>query len=424
MGLSCVMPSVAVPQKSERWHGRLNPIVAAVLVILVSYSGPYLIVQEAARNAGLSDELTGSWIFTLAFGSGLAGLTLSLWLRQPIIVAFSTAGSVLLSSSLKDYEFSDAIGAYLFVGLGCLAIGLSSTFSRLMARIPGPIVSAMLVGVLFRFGMGYFSALPGSPAGWQRTALVASMGIVYFVSRSRGSRLAVLWTCAAGIAATFVLGLQQSESVALSLVDPQFTRPTFDFGAMIGLGLPLLAIALSAQYAPGYGVLKEAGYEPPMNAILSVTGAIGAGLAAFGCPGINLAAITAGFATGPDAHPDSERRYIAGIYTGLLSMGVGLLGLSALSLFALMPGEFVAAVTGLGLFGTIAVSGAGAFADPAERDAAVATMLCAAAGFTLFGVAAPFWALVIGLAISGLGRRQTGAAIRTPATRGTGPRAD
>lgn len=397
--------SVAPNPTNDQWQGRLNPIVAAILVVLVSYSGPYLIVQEAARNAGLSDELTGSWVFTLAVGSGLAGLILSLWLRQPIIVAFSTAGSVLLSSSLQDYEFSDAIGAYLFVGLGCLAIGLSSSFSRLMARVPGPIVSAMLVGVLFRFGMGYFAALPGMPAGGKRTALVAGMGVVYFVTRTRGSRLAVLWTCAAGVVATFALGLQQSETVALSLVEPQFTRPTFDLGALVGLGLPLLAIALSAQYAPGYGVLRAAGYEPPMNAILTVTGGIGAALAVFGCPGINLAAITAGFATGPDAHPDPKRRYIAGIYTGLLSIGVGLLGLSALSLFTLMPGEFVAAVTGLGLFGTIAVSGAGAFSEPAERDAAVATMLCAAAGFTLFGVAAPFWALVIGLAISGLGRR-------------------
>lgn len=399
------MASLARAQRNEQWQARLNPVVAAILVVLVSYSGPFLIVQEAARNAGLSDELTGSWIFTLASGSGVAGVILSVWLRQPIVVAFSVAGSVLLSSSLKDYEFSDAVGAYLFVGLGCLVIGLSSSFSRLMARIPGPIVSAMLVGVLFRFGMGYFAALPGTPVGWQRTALVASMGVVYFVTRSRGSRLAVLWACATGVIATFVLGLQQSETVALSLVDPQFTRPTLDVGAIVGLGFPLLAIALSAQYAPGYGVLRGAGYEPPMNPILSVTGAIGASLAVFGCPGINLAAVTAGFATGPDAHPDPDRRYIAGIYTGILSFCVGLLGLSALSLFALMPAEFVAAVTGLGLFGTIAVSGAGAFSDPAERDAAVATMLCAAAGFTLFGVAAPFWALVVGLAISSLGRR-------------------
>lgn len=400
------MPTAALAQRNEQWQGRINPAVAAVLVILVSYSGPYLIVQEAARNAGLSDELTGSWVFTLAFGSGLAGLTLSIWLRQPIIVAFSTAGAVLLSSSLQDYEFSDAVGAYLFVGIGCLVIGLSSSFSRLMDRVPGPIVSAMLVGVLFRFGMGYFSALPGSPAEWQRTTLVLAMGVVYFVTRSQGSRLSVLWMCATGVIATFVLGLQQGEAVALSLVEPQFTTPTFDFGAIIGLGLPLLAIALSAQYAPGYGVLREAGYEPSMNKILSVTGGIGAALAAFGCPGINLAAITAGFAAGPDAHPDPKRRYVAGIYTGLLSMAVGLLGVSALSLFALMPGEFVAAVTGLGLFGTIAASGAGAFSDAKERDAAVATMLCAAAGFTLFGVASPFWALVIGLAVSALGRRR------------------
>jgi benzoate membrane transport protein len=73
--------------------------------------------------------------------------------------------------------------------------------------------------------------------------------------------------------------------------------------------------------------------------------------------------------------------------------------------FALMPHEFVAAVTGLGLFATIVGAAANALSDPELRDAAGATLLCAASGFTLFHVGAPFWALIVGVAVSALGSR-------------------
>ncbi len=387
------------------WHHRVGPLVAGLLVVLVSYSGPMFIVQEAARNAGLSDRQLGSWIFTVAAGAGVAGFVLSLLLRQPVIVAFSTAGAVLLTTSLAEHRWSDAVGAYLLVGLACVAIGLSSTFSRLMARIPSSIVSAMLGGVLLHFGTGYFAALPGSPARARVTALVVAMGVTYFVARALGSKLSIVWTALAGVVATLALGLTTSADSQLALVRPQATAPTFSLGAIAVLALPLLALALSSQYAPGYGVLRAAGYEPRMNPILVVTGGLGALLAPLGCPGLNLAAITAGLACGPDAHPDPRRRYQAGLWAGVAYVAVGLLGASALSLFASMPHEFVAAVTGLGLFGTIVGAVANAFAEPTQRDAAAATLLCAAAGFNLFNIGAPFWALVVGLGVSSLGER-------------------
>jgi benzoate membrane transport protein len=402
---SAIAASGSPLSSRSAWVGRINPMIAGALVILVGYTGPVLIILEAARNAGLSERLTSSWVFTVSSGAGICGLILSRWLRQPIVVAFSSAGVVLLTTALTEYSFSEAIGAYLFVSLACVAIGLSSTFSKLMAKVPGSIVSAMLAGVLFRFGIGYYGALPGNPQRAKITALVAAMGIAYFVARTFGSKLAVVWTCGVGIAGSLIMQLTTDQSVQFHLVRPQATMPTFHLGALIGLGLPMLAITLSSQYAPGYGVLKAAGYEPRMNPILVVTGGVGAALAVFGCPGLNLAAITAGLATGPDAHPDPQRRYIAGIWAGVCYLLVGLLGVSALSIFALMPKEFVPALTGLALFGTIAGAVTSALSHPNERDAAIAALLCAAAGFTLFHVGAPFWALVVGVAISALGRR-------------------
>jgi benzoate membrane transport protein len=383
-------------------------MIAGLLVIIVGYSGPVLIILQAVDNAGLSRQVADSWIFTVSSGAGIAGLILSWWLRQPIIVAFNTAGAVLLTTSLQDYDYSEAIAAYVVVGVACVVIGFTGTFTRLMRLVPGPIVSAMLAGVLFRFGTGYFAALPGSPESGKVTAMVAAMGIVYFAARARASRLAVVWTSLVGGIAAVALGITTSQGLDLSLVTPLATAPTLHGGAMVGLGLPLLALALSSQYATGYAMLRGHGYDPNMDRVLVVTGGIGAALAPFGCPGLNLAAVTAGLATGPEAHHDASRRYQAGLWAGGFNLAIGLLGVSALSVFAVMPGEFVAAVTGLALFGAIVNAASAALADVQHRDAAGATLLCAAGGFSLFQIGAPFWALVVGLAVSALSRSKKG----------------
>jgi benzoate membrane transport protein len=396
-----IAPGAAITMRIRQ---TVPAIVAGFLVVLVSYSGPFLFVQLAAKNAHLTGAQTDGWIFACSVGSGLAGIGLSLWSRQPIVVAFNSAGAVLLVTSLQEHTFSDAIGAYIVVGLVSLAIGLTRSFSRLMARLPGGVVAAMLAGVLFRFGTGYFEALPGKPQNLRITAMVVIMGVAYFVSRVRGSRLAIVWTSFAGAVAAVALGLTTSQTPRLHLASLQLTVPTFHLSAMTGLALPLFALVISSQYAPGYAVLKGSGYEPNMDRVLSVTGAVSALFAPLGGPGVNLSAITAGIATGPDAHADQQRRYLAGIAAGCFYVVAGLFGASLLSIFTVMPKEFVAAVTGLALFGTIAGSAATALAEPAHRDAAAVALMCAASGFSLFHIGAPFWALVLGLAVDALSR--------------------
>lgn len=383
----------------------LPAVVAGFLVVLVSFSGPFLVVQLAAKNAGLTVAQTNGWIFAVAFGSGLAAIGLSTWLRQPIICAFSSGGAVLLVTSLQDYRFSDAVGAYLLVAVALVVVGFTKSFSRLMAKLPKGIVSAMLAGVLFNFGTGYFAALPGKPPNWRITVLVLLMGAAFFVARIRGSRLAIVWTALTGVAATFALGISTSTSPNLHVVKLSLVTPTFHLGAITGLGLPLFALALSSQYAPGYAVLRESGYTPNMDRILVATGGLSFLFAPFGGPGVHLAAITAGIATGDDAHPDRDKRYIAGVSAGVFYLIAAVFGSSLLSIFSVLPKEFVAAITGLALFGAISGSLASALADASGRDGVVVALLCAASGFSLFHVGAPFWALVLGLAVDALEKR-------------------
>ncbi|MFN8539318.1 MAG: benzoate/H(+) symporter BenE family transporter [Thermomicrobiales bacterium] len=78
---------------------------------------PLVLVFQAATNAGLSQGQLASWIWAIITGSGATCIILSIYYRQPIIGAWSTAGSALLVVSLGHYTFAQAVGAYLIAGL-------------------------------------------------------------------------------------------------------------------------------------------------------------------------------------------------------------------------------------------------------------------------------------------------------------------
>jgi benzoate membrane transport protein len=119
-------------------------------------------------------------------------------------------------------------------------------------------------------------------------------------------------------------------------------------------------------------------------------------LAPFGGFAINLAAITAAICTGPEAHADSSKRYLAGLSTGVFYLLLGIFGSAIAALFTAFPGEFVVALAGLALLSTIAHSLYTAVSDDATREAAVITFVVTASGISLFGIGAAFWGLVAG----------------------------
>ncbi|MCY1411846.1 Inner membrane protein YdcO [compost metagenome] len=69
-----------------------------------------------------------------------------------------------------------------------------------------------------------------------------------------------------------------------------------------------------------------------------------------------------------------------------------------MSLFTAFPKELIAALAGLALFGAIAGALANAMAVPNDREAALVTFLTTASGMSLFGLSAPFWGLIFGMA--------------------------
>jgi len=185
-----------------------------------------------------------------------------------------------------------------------------------------------------------------------------------------------------------------------------WTTPRFDPATLLGVGLPLFLVTMASQNVPGMAVLATYGYRPRLGPILGATGIGTLAAAPFGGHAVNLAAISAALAAGPDADPDPEQRWIASVTAGV---GLALLGLGAglaTALVLLSPPVLVSAVAGLALLGALAAALASAVAEPAMREAAAVTLVVTAAGVTFLGIGAAFWGLLAGRAMALLHRRR------------------
>jgi len=366
-------------------------VAAGFAAVLIGYSSSAVIVFQAARAAGASPEQIGSWMMALGIGMGLTTLGLSWRYKMPIITAWSTPGAALLATSLQGISLPEAIGAFIFSAILITLSGLSGWFERIMDRIPLPIAGAMLAGVLFQFGVDAFIALES------RFGLVLAMFAVYLAAKKLIPRYTILIVLAVGFLLCLFQGLLDFSGFTMALNPPQYVRPEFSWSALIGVGVPLFVVTMVSQNIPGIAVLRNAGYAAPISPIISWTGITTLLLAPFGGFAINLAAITAAICTGPEAHADGSKRYVAGLATGVFYLLLGIGGSAIAAMFSAFPTEFIFALAGLALLSTIANSLYTAVADSSTREAAVITFVVTASGLSLFGIGAAFWGLVAGV---------------------------
>jgi benzoate membrane transport protein len=374
----------------------LSAAFAGLLVIIIGSASSLAIVFQAASSGGLSEAQISSWVLAITVGTGIASIIMSLWFRQPVIAAWSTPGVVLLIDGLREYPFNEAIAAYIVAALAITLIGFSGLFAWIMARIPQPVVMGMLAGILIRFGLGLFDALPESPL------LILAMLATYFILRRVNFRAPTAVALLVGLIIAALGGSIDTTGISPALAQPLWTAPVFTLPAMLGLALPLTVLALTSQNAPGQAVLKAAGYDMPINGALIVTGILSLMTAPFGNHGLTLAAITATLVTGQEAHPDRDLRYGAGVATGVGYLLIGVFGATIVSLFAALPRALIAATAGLGLLGAIGSSLSASMSDVQYREAGLIALLCTAANFSLLGIGAPFWGLVFGLLAYGM----------------------
>lgn len=378
-------------QRSFLGDFSLSALTAGLVAVAVSFGGPAAIIFQAARVAGLSPEQLSSWIWAICIGSGVSGVWLSLRYREPVITAWSTPGVALLAAGWAAYPYPEAVGAFVVSGALITLCGVTGLFQALMDRIPRPVVSAMLAGILFRFGVDVFGYLKEAPA------LAGTMIAAYLAAKRLTPRYAIVCTLASGFAVAWLRGALDFTAVDASLAVPVFTAPSFGLGAVVGLGLPLFLVTMTGQNATGLGVMRASGFHAPATPLVTLTGALSTLLAPFGCHGVNLAAITAAICTGPESHTDPARRYVAGVVCGVCYLAVGVFGAALVGVFTALPGALIAVVSGLALFGAIISGLTQAMDDADRREAALVTLLVTVSGVSFWGIGSAFWGLAGGI---------------------------
>jgi len=384
------MPSCASPSPL-RARDFLHPIVAGLISVIVNYGGTFILVLQAAKVAGLSPELTASWVWSVSIGVGITGIYLSWMSREPIITAWSTPAAAFLVTALATVPYAEAVGAYLISALGFVLLGLSGGFEKVIRRVPAGVAAGLLAGILLQFGMGAFGGLSVDPS------LAGLLIVAYVLFKRFTARYAVVGILLLGLAFLLLQGRVDLSGLTLQLAAPVWTTPVFSLNALLSVALPLFLITLTGQYMPGMLVLRNDGFRTSANPIVTITGLGSLLMAPLGSHAFNIAAITAAICTGKEAHELPSRRWIAGVAAGVFYILVGVFGVTLAAAFMAFPATFITTLAGLALLGTIGASLAGALAEPRTREAALITFLAAAANIQLLGIGGAFWGLVIGL---------------------------
>lgn len=379
--------------RSDLKHYSLTHLVAGFITVLVGFTSSVALVFQAASLSGADVAGVSSWIFSLSLGMGILCIYFSIRYKVPVLVAWSTPGAAILISGIHGYSISEMMGVFVFSSVLILIAGLTGWFEKLMNKVPMAIASAMLAGVLVRFGADVFVSM--------KTEFWLSFGmfVVYLLTKRFYPRWTMVVVLISGIALAMSFGLLHFETFQFALADPTWTTPTFTWSSIVSLGIPLFVVTMASQNIPGVAILRAFDYHPPTSKLITGMGALNLLLAPFGAFALNLAAITAAICMGKEVDENPKRRYLAAVTAGVFYLVIALLGGTVAALFAAFPKELVMTVAGLALFATIASGLANAMKEESSREAALMTFLIAASGLSFLGIGSAFWALLIGVGV-------------------------
>jgi benzoate membrane transport protein len=368
----------------------LSAITAGFLVVLISYAGPMLIFFQAASLAQVSNEVLASWVWGVSIGGGLSGLYLSWKYKMPIITAWSAPGAALLVTLFPHMSVNEAISSYLTAAAIIFLIGVSGTFDKLIKHIPKGIAAGMMAGILFQFGINIFKSISTMPA------LALAMIGIYLVFKRLLPKFVILFVLIFGILLAYFIGDVNPNNFQLSIAHPVFIAPVWSWESTFSFAIPLVLVSLTGQFLPGMAILKLANYHIPAKPIITFTSFMSVITGIFGGITTTTAAITATLCTGKEANEDPNKRYVAGIFSGIFFLIGGSLAGSIVLIFTSLPKELIAVLAGLALLGAIVSSLMSTLEEPDHREASAITFLATASGMSFLGLGSAFWGIVIG----------------------------
>ncbi|MET4783103.1 benzoate/H(+) symporter BenE family transporter [Glaciihabitans sp. UYNi722] len=386
----------------------VQPIVAGIVAAITGFSSSFAIVLAGLAAVGASQSQSASGLLVICVAQGLIAIVLSIAYRVPLKFAWSTPGAALLVATAGvTGRFGEAVAAFIVAAALIVLVGLVPALERLIARIPRPISSAMLAGILLPLCLAPVQAAVGADTWFLAVPVIVVWLVLY--------RLAPRWAVPAAILLTAVLLAVTAGSGWLrgAHLAPQldFVAPEFNPLVVVSLAIPLFIVTMAGQNIPGAAILNNFGYRPPVRAALVGSGALSGIGALLGGITINLAALTQALTAGPEASPDRNRRWIAPVSAGTTYIVLGLLAGVATAFVAASPPILIEAVAGLALLSALIGAVTGAIEEPAHRLAAIVTFLVTASGIVVVGIGSAFWGLLIGAVVMlwlGWTRRRSG----------------
>ena len=401
--LPATMPDLPIPTwRDFRADFSLSAVIAGLVAVIVSYSSSIGLFVSAFSASHYSVAQSVSAMTGLYLGMAVIGAALSWRYRAPVIIGWITPGLAVIAQDGGRFTVPETVGALLASGVILTLIGYSGLYERLTRRIPGPIASALLAGVLLPF------ALRGAAAAAVAPLIALPMVLSYAVLRATSPRYAVLGVLLVGVLAAGLSGglhaLPAGTQVWGSL---SAVRPAFSPLAWLSLTLPITVLGLASQNLPGIAILRLSGYErTPTSPLVGGTGLLSLPLAIFGSIGLGLAAITAAICTGPEAHPDVRRRWVAGVMCAFFYAVLGVVAGAVIGSAGALPLPMIQALAGLALLGTIQNAVVVGFAEERWRESAALTLVVTASGLSLWGLSSPLWGLIVGGLSAALMRRR------------------
>jgi benzoate membrane transport protein len=368
----------------------------ALIGFIFAATGPVAVILAVGTRGGLSPQELASWVFGVFFVNGLVSLFMSWRYTTPLAFGWTIPGTVLVGPALQHLTFPEVIGAFYVTSALVLVLGLSGWVKRLMAALPMPIVMGMVAGVFLRFGLDIVRALQSD------VAIAAPMVAVFLLLSARadwGKRLPpVIGALLVGALAVAVSGRLDASAVGqLSLAQPVIQAPVWSFAAMLELVVPLAITVLVVHNGQGVAVLKNAGHEPPVNAIAVACGVGAAVSAVFGAVSTCLTGPTNGLLT---SSGDKHRHYIGALLFGVLALLFGLMAPTFTGLMLAAPKEFIMVLGGLAMLRVLQGAFVASFGAGKFSLGALVSLLVTVADIGLFNIGAAFWGLVVGFAVS------------------------
>ena len=381
--------------------GWIQPVLAGILAALVGYASTFTLVLGGLAHVGADPAQAASGLLAMCLALGLLNIVVVWLLRIPLSFAWSTPGAAfLLTLSPFEGGFPAFAGAFVVVAALIVAAGLLRPLARAVAAIPSTIAAAMLAGVLLNLCLAPIKAVAEFPA------LMLPILVAWVIGLKFARRYAVpLAVVVAGI----VLALSAKVppgTLTGGLPSLVPVMPVFTLDALVRVALPLFVITMASQNLTGLAVMRANGFAVDARLPFVVSGLMSAVVAPAGGLTLNLAAITAALAAGPEAHPDPSRRWAAPVAAGCTYLALALLATLAAAFIAASPPILIEAVAGLALLPSLASALAGALADEDVRLPAILTFVTTASGITLAGIGGAFWGLIAGIALLLILRRR------------------